>query len=397
MNKNVVLYITLGITIARILFIHLPISLPLYYGWFTLIAILSFKQRPIFCITTIILLIACVMSLVVNDVDPMFKPWERLISFTIMIAAIGPLNENNCSSLFKYNLFQKINSILVYGAAISFVGYLIHIPFFHSLSGFNGITNHSMTLSSISGLATVVCFHRYMNATIKTKKKIHLLLTLISVLSCLLGGSRGALIATSIGIIFYLCLFLKYNIILLSKYIIIIALIAALTSPLWQPYTQSIRQKNQYGQELGSLTASRDKLWQNRITEFKQSPIFGVGFASINRELTPQNTIIRTIEPGSSWLFLLSSIGLFGTIAFAILFYSPILHLLTHINNYTPEIILINSLLLFRGVHMFAEGYILASGDFGFLYIWLCIAVANHLKKIKQANYDQYTFRHYSI
>lgn len=384
MNKKLLLYITLVIAMVRILFIRIPDPLPLYYGWFGAIALLSFIQHPRFNGTMLLFLLACALSLLFNDVNQLFKPWQRFVSFTIMVAAIGPINTSFTSSAFKYELLKKINVVLVYGVVISFIGYLVRFPMFHSASGFNGFTNHSMTLSSVSGLATLVCFHRYMIAVTKKQRRIYLAMSVMCVLSCLLGGSRGALLALMAGFIFYLRIFFKNQTSKFVKYILAFIAIAVVSAPFWIPYTANIMEKVEQNRELGGMTASRDALWNNRITEFKQSPIFGVGFASVDTTVAANDfDPDGTIEPGSSWLFMLSSIGLFGTCIFAVLFFRPVFRLYFAGRSYAPEVILIVSLLIFRGVHMFAEGYALASGDFGFLYLWLCLAVANNITQTK--------------
>lgn len=101
-----------------------------------------------------------------------------------------------------------------------------------------------------------------------------------------------------------------------------LAILAVLTAGIWWPYTERIRSKMEGGKIAGSLTRSRDDLWDARMTEFKGFPIFGVGFATVKPDYAKTNKVnleTGTIEPGSSWLFLLSSMGITGFLAF---FYS---------------------------------------------------------------------------
>ena len=66
-----------------------------------------------------------------------------------------------------------------------------------------------------------------------------------------------------------------------------LAILAVLTAGIWWPYTERIRSKMEGGKIAGSLTRSRDDLWDARMTEFKGFPIFGVGFATV-KSLTTQ-------------------------------------------------------------------------------------------------------------
>lgn len=56
--------------------------------------------------------------------------------------------------------------------------------------------------------------------------------------------------------------------------------------------------------------------------------------------------------------------------------------------GYFFRLLLIISILVWYAIHLFAEGYIMASGDFSFLHIWMLIALANVIVsnkyKIKQ-------------
>ena len=68
---------------------------------------------------------------------------------------------------------------------------------------------------------------------------------------------------------------------------------------------------------------------------------------------------------------MLSSVGLFGTLFFSILILRPIFKYMFNSNKYPPQVLLVMALLVWRGIHLFAEGYIMAAGDFSFLYVWI--------------------------
>ena len=93
--------------------------------------------------------------------------------------------------------------------------------------------------------------------------------------------------------------------------------------PVWFPYTEVVREKTEAREAMGGQFSSRDDLWSARVAEFESSPIWGIGFSSVDLE----KTSVRAnggIEPGSSWFFMLSSVGLFGTLFFSILILRPI-------------------------------------------------------------------------
>ncbi|MDP2455208.1 MULTISPECIES: hypothetical protein [unclassified Kaistella] len=86
------------------------------------------------------------------------------------------------------------------------------------------------------------------------------------------------------------------------------------------------------------------------------------------------------VEPGSSWLALLSMTGIAGFILIVFIFLSALIYLFKNKNDYIISGIL-GSLLLFFMIHMSAEGYILAAGSLLFFYIWLLLGVIEGYKK----------------
>ena len=68
-----------------------------------------------------------------------------------------------------------------------------------------------------------------------------------------------------------------------------------------------------YIREVGiGILDSRSNLWDDRLREFTNYPIFGVGFAEIDIIHDNNYTKDGVIELGSSWLGLLSMLGIVG-------------------------------------------------------------------------------------
>ena len=127
----------------------------------------------------------------------------------------------------------------------------------------------------------------------------------------------------------------------------------------------------------GSLTSSRDGLWEDRIKEFKAFPIFGVGFASYNLNYIQSEHSINlqsgTVEPGSSWLFLLSSLGLYGFLSLLL----PIIYLICMLYKDSGTGLnggLVGSIMTLFSVHMLVEGFVIASGSYLCFLLWLSLS-----------------------
>lgn len=120
-------------------------------------------------------------------------------------------------------------------------------------------------------------------------------------------------------------LFLVYrnNVRRVFKIITITVAVIGISFPVWYPYTENVRMKQEANLKAGGSFQSRETLWRDRIAEFKENPMLGSGFASINKEVIKAKDKINAnggIEPGSSWLFILSSVGLLGMLAFSTVF-----------------------------------------------------------------------------
>ena len=382
MNSNIILILSVIIAFSNSLCIGLPIPQAAYYGWFAFIGLIGIINGVRINVTMVLFIIACVLSILANDIPSIFQAEYRLISFCLMILAIGPLNEGNSLNKFKWNLYGLINKVIIVGTLISFGGYLVHIPLFHGWSGFNGFTNHSMTMSSIGGISSLLCFKLFLDETNNPdttfrKKWGFLGASVASVLVCFLGASRAALGATFVALFFYLWFYLG-NVGKFMKYLIVALFLVVISSPVWYPYTEKVREKIEARNAMGGQFSSRDDMWNARKAEFESNPVLGIGFSSV--DLKKSSDSVRAnggIEPGTSWLFMLSSVGLLGTLFFAILALKPIIKYMFNAKRYPLQLLLVITLLVWRSIHLFAEGYIMAAGDFSFLHVWILIALAN--------------------
>jgi O-antigen ligase len=159
------------------------------------------------------------------------------------------------------------------------------------------------------------------------------------------------------------------------KKLLPLVLVLLVTFPLWKGALSGLQEKQQKNVEMmGGTSGSRDEKWSNRLEEFNQSPIWGMGFSACD----PQNDedymrSTGTIEPGSSWLAVLSMTGLIGFIPFVIMACKAGCKVWKYrkVNQRAPLYI---GLIAFLFTHMLVEGYILAGGSVFCFVSWLIIA-----------------------
>lgn len=237
---------------------------------------------------------------------------------------------------------------------------------------FGGLTRHSMVLGPISAIAVIYCSYR----ALVTKNKLYWLLTMPCMACVLFSASRTAFIAALCGFMSMFYVLSGSNSRVLLKRLYPIIGILLISFPLWQGALSGLKMKQQNNvEQLGRSFGSREDKWNNRIEEFMGSPVCGVGFSACdplnyedyNRDLG------GTVEPGSSWLAVLSMTGLMGFIPFVIIAYRAIRRAWSH-RRHNQRAALYLGLIVFLFTHMVSEGYVLAGGSLLCFVCWLIIS-----------------------
>ena len=358
----------------------------LYYGVLIFALLVTFFQSTIkrISMTMTILYIACILSIILNDIPTVYQPWMRYIFFVIVTIVASPFIQSYFYDKFRVTLFKYIHLLLVLVIVIS-------IPFIvtgkQGLAGFGGFTNHSMLLAPISAVSLItLLYHLYLD---KHNRIIIFTLIIFTFIALLLAASRVSLGGTVIAIIYFFYRLYSNNKRKFGMIAISIIALMTLSYPLWGSYMEGIEKKNlgSINKETGetNYTASREIMWQQRIREFKNNPLVGVGFGyaqyvtDINERtgrVTFKETKDGNVEPGSSWLGALSMTGLLGFTALLALWFKSLK------NSWEVEKkdklfgVYMGSTLVFWAVHMIAEGQIFSAGGFLFFMVWITFGAA---------------------
>ncbi len=357
----------------------------LYYAVLIFTLLVTFFQSTIkrISMTMTILYIACIFSILLNDIPTQYQPWMRFILFIVVTIVASPFIQSNFYDKFRVLTFKYINILLT-------IVIIISIPFIitgeRGLAGFGGFTNHSMLLAPISAVTLVTLLYQlYLG---KYNKIIVISLIVITFIALLLAASRVSLVGAIVAIIYFFYRLYNNNKRKFGTISISIIVLMIITYPLWGSYMEGIEKKNEAQlTETGEInyTGSRDIMWNQRIREFKSSPLVGVGFGyakyvtNVNERtgrITYKKTETGTVEPGSSWLGALSMTGLLGFTALLVLWFKSLK------NSWKVEKrdklfgVYIGSTLIFWAVHMIAEGQIFAAGSFLFFMVWITFGAA---------------------
>lgn len=322
------------------------------------------------------------LTIILAQPDSVFKSWGRYGAFILLLVCVSPLVDSEFAKSFRLKTLKATLFLCCIISIICFFCYFLGVNlrrtayfegsdfFITNTAGlFGGICRQSMELAPISGIA--VLFLTYV--AMITGKWQYWLLTFMAFGSLLFAASRSSLIATICGeLIFFQ--FYSYEKNMLIRRAVPILFIAVLLYPVWGGAMDGINAKNGTDISEGINIKSREQKWIIRMEEFYDSPIWGIGFVSVSNK-DRYDHIGGIIEPGSSWLAVLSMTGIVGFFLFCNLFYRGLKS--TVLRERGPDSSLLGALLVFVGIHMIAEGHIFSAGAFLCFLVWLIIGCAS--------------------
>ncbi|WP_288207992.1 O-antigen ligase family protein [uncultured Parabacteroides sp.] len=349
---------------------------PVYYASFVAALFwMVFRGGLAFTYTWLPFLISILFSVWVNDIPAYFQVGFRVIGFMAVTLVVGPFLVNPILVVWRRLLFVHSLTFIRWIVILTFQAWIICPELVQGRSGFEGFTNQSMLLGTLSGISFIYSLYLFYLSSKLLSKYLEVGIAIVSLLILILAGSRSALGSTMCATAFFYSRIYRHHVMRLGKICFTVLCVTLLTSSFWWIHTERLRSKMEIGEKGGSVTMSRDGLWNKRMDEFKAYPFFGVGFATMNKEAVSRSSKSGsgTIEPGSSWLFLLSSMGLMGFLSFSILFFRSLYFLFIKesvgINGY-----FIGSLLFLFLFHMIFEGYVIASGAYLCFFLWLLLS-----------------------
>lgn len=357
------------------------ISSPLVFSFFCLVPALAILESHRVSVNRILMLFCVVgaMSLILNYKTLNYMPVLRFCFFCGMMCLFSPLVCNASLSRFRHYLWSCALLLCRVGIILSLLLYVVT-----ALTGEWGnlylIFSHPMTLSMVAAIVAVVDSWQIAMA----KKGQHVAKTVFDIFSFIVavvlmvwGGSRGAILGFAIAEL-YLVFLLFRNRYGIARLLIALVASFAIVLAIGGPLTRKVELKFEIGRENNSLIFSRQQLWQSRLEEFADSPIFGIGFANATRFSTLyDNQIVlapsadMTEEPGSSWLSVLSNTGIVG---FAIMaFWNLYLFRAIRLRRRNGDLSAIchGALLLLLLVQGSFEGWVLYAGSLFFFLYWV--------------------------
>lgn len=326
--------------------------------------------------------LSAILSIVISGPEPFFKAEQRLVSFVLMLLVLGPVLHSPKTLEFRLILFDKLNKLLLFFVIVSV---LLNISGLYSGLGraslFQGLFTHSMIIGPISGLLVLKMLWKLQQDFIKTQtfSALTILILMVLLYALVYSASRSALLSTIIGFII-LINSAGYNkklrkIVTRASLFAVLMVIGLVAN---NDVSKLLTEKNK---STNLNSHSRSELWQARLMEFQEAPIFGIGFSSARYGAIDYRTGI--IEPGTGWGAVLAQVGIVGFILFLAVFGREIRFLLNKKLRGISEANYKLAVCGFFVVHFLFEGYVLASGGILFAYFWIFLGVVRaKLEKI---------------
>lgn len=318
----------------------------------------------------------CLISLLVNDVPAVFRPYPRFLTYLMLTLLVSPAINNESFTRFRSQVFVTILKLLKYVVVASVIYAMMGGGYGMSATYFQGVTNHSMMLGPLSAVCALYTVYSMMANSYGRKQKVwHALILLLSLFCLLQAASRTAFLGTIVSMAVFFAVYYRNSLGKYLKTVIAVSVVLALSMPLWVRYMDKLEEKNSDQKELNM--SSREEHWKQRLKEFRGSPFWGIGFVSV--DVTSKSGSIYSadgkVETGSSWLCILSMTGLFGFAAFLAVFL-VVLKRAWQIWSDTPLLsALFVSVLCFVSFHMSAEGYVYSCGALFCIFLWLLFGV----------------------
>lgn len=337
----------------------------------------------------VLLVLACGISIVLGNPLPIFNSWMRLGLFCIVLLITTPLISSPAIEQFRVRLFNWVSLACVFVGLGSFFAYFLGINCMRSYygatgislgGGFGGLTIHSMLLGPLAALGLLRCCALIEeNVRHRATSSIYLYFSAFACFaSVMMASSRGAAGAALVAVCYLTYAKLRHKMGKILKIVLCLGCLAVPLAPVVGQFSSGLIAKQEANVESGGTFSSREALWNARMKELWDSPIYGVGFAA-QRIITAQASLVTgQVEPGSSYGAVFAMTGILGGSIFLFILGRALIRSKKQIIS-LPQIYLI-----FFAFHMLIEGYVFAGGSPLCFIFWLCIGATCAIKHNNQ-------------
>ncbi|MDA7659057.1 O-antigen ligase family protein [Akkermansiaceae bacterium] len=339
-------------------------SQQIYYGLLAvilayLVIIFRVNKVNVFSIT---LLLATASSLIFNATPERFNSTFRWLGWVLVVCSLGPMFSSLAFEKFRKRSIGWVFVLCSVVGVGSCLWYILGLPNL-GRGHFSGLTHHSMILGPIASIGVLYLLSRVF-------KKKNRLSTIIPLVACFVAVLLAASRVSLVGCIFssFILLFCNFRKKIKKNHLLPLSFLAFL-------FSFVISGEMLLSLHTKGMENSREGYWADRLEEFKTSPVVGIGFATVSPGSNGDGDgDDGGIEPGTSWLAILSMTGVIGFSSFIALIYSSLTKLKKESSGFiSSDSSLYLSVVIFFLICFFAEGYVFASGSMLGMIFWLLL------------------------
>lgn len=341
-------------------------------------------RRPTICFAVIGILAATGLSLALHPTPFFSLRMQRYIALIIGMLSLSPLFQDESYTRWRMIVLEVIYLTLYIMVALSFMLWLYYIApwgdtvskkIFHNY-GYTGLFSTGLIMSLAAAIVALISLARLLEKRGPHPVMSYLPIFTVSFILCIAGGSRITVAGFGVSLVMLL-IFKRKQVaqlfrLRLSRWVTgVVLILIAVSIP--KAY-HSLKLKSDYAQSYGTIFYSRHDLWNARIAEWESSPLTGIGYANEFPSSRNNNGDLTVMEPGSSWLSVLSYSGLLGGAAFVWLFIWFGHKIVVNPLSRTGTQLSLFLLFILNGL---SEGWLLFAGSFIFPVFWLVVSLTS--------------------
>ena len=385
-NRNI--FIVTVALLAGFMQILQPVPVPTNQIFMVLGAIIILvqgqKDGVNYHIMSIIFLTTIIISILANDIPPLFKPWSRFLQFLFLYVAASPMISGISVNRARRQMAMGTIWACVGIAILSFLGYFLGFGMYMSgfVQSYMGVTGHANFLGFYTMVAMVWFAALFFRGTNTKEYAIIAAAWVACLITLLLSASRGATAAGLLGSLIVIYMRLKESATNMMTAVVVGIGLIIFASPYLATYMETMTQKGIDTDNMdSSVAATRGYIWELRSMEIEKSPIVGIGAYSCDITLPSADVFYDekngAIELGSSYLGLMSQEGYLGFICFLLLAVPIVWKTYRYASKQgTPYAQLFLGIVVAIACHMAFEGYLLQAGAVQSVVWWFVLGAA---------------------
>lgn len=379
----------------------------IYYPMLFITSFYCLRNYRNISVVHVFYLMVCLISIMLNDIPPYFRIYQRYIIFILLLMSFSGLVYSRKIALMRLHLFHIFSFLSVLLVTINYIFFSLGLisaeasALYEERGLFTGSTaNNEMGILGAIAIMFIVVYLGKFYKVMSFISKLILVFCLISAISMMaMASSRMGLICTLISVIFVLYRLNRKSLkkLLLAAVLFIIGIFSV--STFLGDKFKFMFEKN--GNQIEAIDLnSRETMWESRIKEFQENPIFGVGFGYMKYGWGNQyaEETGGRIESGSGWISVISQTGILGAICMFFMIIPNILFILKNKSTSYCSAWYSGMCVMFV-LQPITEAYITTVGAVLCCLFWLNYGVIDSFRKgiLKESDLDLSMYSKYKL